>query len=113
MVKRRPLALVLLAGMGAAGCGSSHSVGVAGGTIAIGASVPQATLLKSVLGIHVGTEASTVQTRLGEPFARVRRNDRQTCWAYHAKQPGTSVDAIDFCIGPSQRVEKILIGVHL
>lgn len=95
-----------------AGCGSSRSVRVVGGTIEIGPDVSESSLLKSVLGIKIGAKASDVMARLGEPFAKVAAG-RQICWAYHAKQQGTSVDAIDFCMGPNERVKRISIGVHL
>jgi hypothetical protein len=105
------LVLVIVWGVGLAGCGSSRSVRVVGGTVEVGRGVSEASLLKSVVGIKIGTRASGVRARLGEPFARVAAGS-QTCWAYHAKQGRTSLDAIDFCMSRRQRVERISIGVH-
>jgi hypothetical protein len=105
------VALAFALGVTLAGCGSSRSVRVVGGTIEIGRDVSEASLLKSVVGITIGTKASGVRARLGEPFAKVAAGS-QTCWAYHAKQPATSLDAIDFCMGRDQRVKRISMGVH-
>jgi hypothetical protein len=66
---------------------------------------------ETVLGIRRGTPASVVRARLGIPFAKIR-SGRDTCWAYRARQAGTSVDALDFCINKQRRVRRILIGVH-
>lgn len=110
---RAALVVVLVFACGAVlvGCGSGHSVRLVGDTIEIGKNVSEASLVRSVLGIKVGTEASVVRSRLGKPFAQVGAR-RQTCWAYHARQPESSVSAIDFCVGPNRRVERILIGIH-
>ncbi len=103
--------LAVTLGLSLAGCGSSHSVKLVGSTIEIGRDVSEASLLKAVLGIKVGTEASVVRARLGKPFATVPARG-SVCWAYHANQAKSSLDAVDFCIGPNRRVKRILIGVH-
>lgn len=110
---RAAAAVVLVFGCGAVltGCGSGDSAKLVGDTIEIGQNVSGTSLVKSVLGIEVDTQASVVRSRLGKPFAKVGAR-RQTCWAYHASQPGSSVDAIDFCMGPNRRVKRILIGGH-
>lgn len=109
------LSLIVVAaivfGVSLAACGSSHNAKSEGGTIVIGQDVREASLLKSVRGIGIGTEAATVRARLGQPFAKVAAG-RETCWAYHADQDGTSVDAIDLCMSPAHRVRRISIGVH-
>jgi hypothetical protein len=112
MVKR-PLVVVLafILGVGLAGCGGGHGVKVVGHTIEIGQDVSETSLVRSVLGIKVGTRASGVRARLGAPFAKVG-SGHQTCWVYHAHQSRTSLDAIDFCMSRSQRVERIVTGVH-
>jgi hypothetical protein len=112
MVKR-PLVvgLVLSLGVGLAGCGGGHGVKVVGHTIEIGQDVSETSLVRSVLGIEVGTKASGVRARLGAPLAKVG-SGHETCWVYHAHQPKSSLDAIDFCMSRSQRVERIVTGVH-
>jgi hypothetical protein len=112
MVKR-PLVVVLVLslGVGLAGCGGDHGVKVVGHTIEIGQNVSETSLVRSVLGVKVGTKASGVRARLGAPFAKVGSR-HQTCWVYHAHQPKTSLDAIDFCMSRNQRVERIVTGVH-
>jgi hypothetical protein len=74
--------------------------------------ISASSLRHSVIGISVGTSASDVRKKLGEPFTRVA-SQRQSCWVYHARQPGTALDALDFCIDKSAKVARILIGVHL
>ena len=122
MVKRSlAVVLALVLGVCLAGCGSGHSVKFVDGTIEIGRDVSDASLLKSVRGIKIGTDAQEVRARLGKPFAKVAAGP-QTCWAYHASQGGSasslslrggsSVDAIDFCTSANQQVRRILIGVH-
>jgi hypothetical protein len=49
----------------------------------------------------------------GKPFAKVAGGQHQICWAYHAFQPRTSIDALDFCLSKQQKVERISIGWHL
>src|SRR5205823_182070 len=78
---KRPLVVVLalIVGVGLAGCGGGHGVKVVGHTIEIGQDVSETFLMRSVLGIKVGTPASGVRTRLGAPFAKVG-SGHQTCW---------------------------------
>jgi hypothetical protein len=106
-----PLALVGLA-FTLAACGSQRDASVDHGVIKIRSGVSGSSLRKSVLGITIGTNASTVRAKLGAPFAKVR-SEGDTCWAYHAEQPGTSLDALDFCFNTAQRVRRISTGVHL
>ena len=110
---RRALVVVLAVTLGVSlpGCGSGHSVKLVGGRIEIGREVSETSLLKSVLGIKIGTKASLVRGRLGEPFAKVRARGL-VCRAYHANRAKSSLDALDFCMSPNQRVKRILIGVH-
>jgi hypothetical protein len=109
---------MLLTLAAAAGCGGSNEVTYSNGVIHIGVGVNVrggSPLTKSVLGIRVGTTENIVEARLGEPYARP-----QNCWAYHADQGGSSttynapsaIDAIDFCMTPSHRVGRILLGGH-
>lgn len=93
-------------------CGSHPTAKVAGGVIEVRSGVSGSSLRHSVVGIAVGTSASDVRRKLGEPFARVS-SQGQSCWAYHANQPGTALDALDFCIDKSEKVARILTGVHL
>jgi hypothetical protein len=84
-------------------------------TIEIGSGVPVSSLLKGVQGISRGTSAVKLLSVFGRPFAKVSsvdHGDRETCWAYHAHQARTSIDALDFCIDKAQRVQRILIGEH-
>src|SRR5947209_13603491 len=102
------LLLALLMVALAAGCGSGGKTTFSNGVIHIGQGVRAAVRTKSVLGISRGANESAVRARLGEPFAKVRAG-RDICWAYHADQSGTSVDAIDFCMSPTQQVTRILL----
>ena len=92
--------------------GSQSNAKVLGGVIEIRNGTTSASLRKSVLGIKPGTSASEVRQKLGRPFATLRSNG-QSCWAYHASQPGTALDALDFCMNKSEKVVRILTGVHL
>jgi hypothetical protein len=93
-------------------CGSHPSAKVVRGVIDVRSGISGSSLRHSVVGIMVGTSASEVRRKLGEPFARVSSHG-QSCWAYHAAQPGTSLDALDFCMDKSETVARILTGVHL
>ena len=95
-----------------AACGAQRDARVDHGVIKIRSGVSGSSLRRSVLGITMGTKASTVRAKLGVPFAKVR-SDGDTCWAYRAEQPGTSLDALEFCFNTAQRVSRILTGVHL
>jgi predicted small secreted protein len=109
------LALVTLAlivcGFMLSACGSSTRVSIARGVIHLGRAVPESSLHKSVLGIKRGTDAATVHSRLGQPFAAPRARGL-TCLAYRAEQSGSAIDALDFCIDADHRVQRILVGVH-
>jgi hypothetical protein len=100
--------LVLLA---LTACGSHPSAKLVRGVIEVRSGVSSSSLRHSVIGITVGTSTSHVSRKLGEPFARVSSR-RESCWAYHASQPGTALDALDFCMDNSGKVARILTGVH-
>ena len=63
-----PLVLVVLA-FTLAACGTQRDASVAHGVIKIRSGVSGSSLRKSVLVITTGTNASTVQAKLGLPFA--------------------------------------------
>jgi hypothetical protein len=109
-----PLMLIGLA-LTTTACESKGNATLRHGTIEIRRGVPPSSLQRNgVLGISRGTSASRVLSVLGTPFAKVAvPSERETCWAYRARQPGTSIDALDFCINHAQRVARIVIGVHL
>jgi hypothetical protein len=102
---------LIVCGFTLSACGSSTRVNVTGGVIHLGRGVQFASLHKSVLGIKRGTEAAVVRSRLGQPFATPRAR-RLTCLAYRAEQSGSAVDALDFCIDATHRVQRIVVGVH-
>lgn len=93
-------------------CGSHPSAKVVRGVIEVRGGISGSSLRHSVVGIKVGTSVADVQQKLGEPFAKVS-SEGQSCWAYHANQPGTPLDALDFCMDKSAKVARILTGVHL
>jgi len=95
-----------------AGCGSSSHVTSSGDVIHIGRGVQSSSLTKSVLGITKGTEAKVVRSRLGRPINESRTRGLTCSW-YRAEQPNSSIDGVGFCIGSKQRVERILLSVHL
>jgi hypothetical protein len=64
-----------------------------------------------VLGITKGTEAAVVRSRLGRPVNE-NRTRGLTCSWYRAEQEDSAIDGLGFCIGPKQRVERILLAVH-
>lgn len=106
------LALVLVGvAFTLAACGAQRDARVDHGVIKIRSGVSGSSLRRSVLGITLGTSVSTVRAKLGVPFAKVRSGG-DTCWAYHAEQPGTSLDALDFCFDTTEQVRRILTGVH-
>jgi hypothetical protein len=95
-----------------AACGSQPSAKLVRGVIDVRSGISESSLRHSVIGISVGTSASDVQRKLGEPFTSVS-SQGQSCWVYHARQPGTALDALDFCMDKSAKVARILTGVHL
>ena len=100
----------------ASACGSHPKVTVRHGTIEVRQGVPMSSLLTSVLAINRGSSAPEVRSAFGTPFTKVApmfHGERETCWVYHARQPGTALSALDFCMNKAQRVERILIAVHL
>jgi hypothetical protein len=97
----------------ATACGSHPNVAMRHGTIEVRRGVEAPSLLKGVLGISRGSSASAVYSAFGPPWTKVSprfRGERETCWVYHAHQPETSLDALDFCMTNTQQVERILIG---
>ena len=105
-----PLAFLLVV-LALTACGSHPSAKYRGRVIDVRSRASGSSLRHSVLGITVGTSALDVRRRLGEPFAKVASRG-QSCWAYHASQPETALDALDFCIDKSGKVARILTGVH-
>jgi hypothetical protein len=102
----------LLVVLALTGCGSHPSAKLVRGVIEVHSGVSSASLRHSVMGITVGTSATHVRRKLGEPFARIS-SAGQSCWAYYARQPGTALDGLDFCIDRNGKVARILTGVHL
>jgi hypothetical protein len=94
------------------GCGSSTHVTFSHGVIHIGRGVQFSSLTKSVLGITKGTEAAVVRFRLGRPVNE-NRTRGLTCSWYRAEQEDSAIDGLGFCIGPKQRVARILLAEHL
>jgi hypothetical protein len=71
--------------------------------------------MSGIEGVRPGTGASKVLSVFGRPFAKVPASvhgQHQTCWAYHAFQPRTSIDALDVCLNEEQKVERIRLGEH-
>jgi hypothetical protein len=95
-----------------AGCGAHPAAKRVQGVIQVQSGVSGSSLRQAVLGIRPGTSAAVVRKKLGDPFAKVSSLG-QSCWAYHASQPGTALDALDFCIDRSGKVARILTGMHL
>jgi hypothetical protein len=104
--------LSLLGLLAVTACGSHPSAKVVRGAIRVRSGTSGSSLRHSVVGITMGTSASDVREKLGEPFAKVS-SQGELCWAYHASQPGTALDALDFCMDKSGKVARILTGVHL
>jgi hypothetical protein len=65
-----------------------------------------------VLGITKGTAAAVVRSRLGRPVNE-NRTRGLTCSWYRAEQEDSAIDGLGFCIDAKQRVERILLSVHL
>ena len=103
--------LVVLCVAVIAGCGSSTHVTASGGVIHIGRGVQPSSLTRSVLGITKGTDAAVVRSRLGRPINE-NRTRGLTCSWYRAEQDNSAIDGLGFCIGPKQRVDRILLAVH-
>jgi hypothetical protein len=84
-------------------------------TIEIGRGVRASALLSGVQGVSRGTGAAQLFAIFGRPFTKVSvtfGGQQETCWAYHALQPGTSIDGLDFCLNKAQKVERIGLGSH-
>lgn len=110
-MKMAPGVVLLVVVLALTACGSHASAKLVRGVIEVRSGVSGSSIRHSVLGITAGTSARDVRSKLGEPFARVS-SQGQSCWVYHASQPGTALDALDFCIDKSAKVARILIGVH-
>jgi hypothetical protein len=84
-------------------------------TIVIPPRVRASALMNGVEGVSRGTSVAKVLSVFGRPFVIVPgsiHGRHETCWAYHAFQPRTSIDALDFCMNTKQTVERIALGVH-
>jgi hypothetical protein len=97
------------------GCGSHPAVALHSGTIEVRRDVNVSSLLQGVLGVRPGSSSTDVRDTFGTPFAKTSsafHGHPDTCWAYRAHQPDSSLDALDFCVNRAQRVDRVLIGVH-
>ena len=113
---RRLTVTATIVAMTLSGCASQKPVSVENGPIVVRRDVADSSLLRGVLGIHVGSSASALRGTLGEPFTKITdtfQGQRETCWAYHARKSHSSLDALDFCVNASGRVRRIGIGSHL
>jgi hypothetical protein len=115
---KAPLAFIVAIVMAIvlAGCGSQKPVAVRNGVIVLRHGIPDSSLFHGVLGVHVGSPSTEVQKTFGSPFRKISDThfgQRETCWAYHAQQRGSSLDGLDFCVNTSGQVSRILIGEHL
>jgi hypothetical protein len=99
---------LIVCGVALSGCGASTKVQRVGNTTEIGRGVQSASLIKSILGVRVGTRAAVARSRLGAPAAK-QRLGKFTCWVYLAHQPGYVRREIDLCMS-HQRVAGISLG---
>jgi hypothetical protein len=114
-MRRFSVAVAILA-LALSGCGTQKPVSIKNGTIVVRRDVVESSLFRGVLGVHVGSSASALSRTFGEPFTKITdtfHGERETCWAYHARQSHSSLDAIDFCVNSAGRVGRIGIGSHL
>jgi hypothetical protein len=68
------------------------------------------------LGVKKGSRADEVRRVFGSPWMKTRsrfHGQPETCWVYHAREAGTSIDVLGFCINKLRRVSRLGIGVHL
>jgi hypothetical protein len=111
-----PIGLLLGAALlVASGCDSHPAVTVRNGTIEVRHGVDLSSLLHGVIGVRPGSSTTDVQRAFGKPFAKTGSTfdgRPDTCWAYRARQPDSSLSALNFCVNGAQRVDRILIGVH-
>jgi outer membrane protein assembly factor BamE (lipoprotein component of BamABCDE complex) len=105
------LVSVLLVVLTLTACGAHPSAKIVRGVIVVRSGMTASALRHSVAGVAVGASAFDVRKKLGKPFTRVS-SQGQSCWVYHARQPGTALDALDFCMDKSGEVARILTGVH-
>ena len=116
--KARAIAIGLLLGaalLTATGCDSHPAVTVDKGTIEVRRDVDLSSLIHGVLGVRPGSPSAEVRETFGTPFAKTGsafHGHPDTCWAYRAHQPDSSLTALDFCVTRAQRVDRILIGFH-
>jgi hypothetical protein len=90
------------------GCGASTKIQRVGNVIEIGRAVQSASLIKSILGVRLGTSAAVARSRLGAPAGK-QPLGRYTCWVYLAHQPGYVRREIDLCMSHG-RVAGISLG---
>jgi hypothetical protein len=114
----RTISIRLLVGAAllvASGCDSHPAVSVRKGTIEVRRDADLSSLIHGVLGVRPGSPSAEVRETFGTPFAKtgsVFQGHPDTCWAYRAHQPDSSLTALDFCVTRAQRVDRILIGFH-
>lgn len=90
-------------------CGASTKVSRVHGVIEIGGGVKSSSLVKSVLGVGVGTSTTAMRQRLGAASGK-EPIDNLTCWVYRAHQPGYTNRELDFCVSRKERVSAISLG---
>jgi hypothetical protein len=118
VTRARTIGIGLLLGaamLTASACASHPAVALHNGTIEVRRDVDVSSLLHSVLGVRPGSPSADVRETFGTPFAKIGsafHGRPETCWAYRAHRPDSSLDALDFCVNRAQRVDRILIGVH-
>jgi hypothetical protein len=114
----RTIAIGLLLGAAllvASGCGSHPAVTVRDGVIEVRRDVDLSSLIHGVVGVRPGSSSADVQDAFGTPFAKTGsafHGRPDTCWAYRAHQPDSSLVALNFCVNRARRVKRILIGIH-
>lgn len=109
IVRRAHVVLGLIAcGVILTGCGASTRIQRVGNVIEIGRGVESASLIKSILGVRVGTRAAVVRSRLGAPAGKQPLGN-YTCWVYLAHQAGYTRREIDVCVS-RERVAGISLG---
>ena len=93
------------------GCGSHPSARMVRGVIEVRRGVSRSSLRHSVMGITAGKPSAVeVRRKLGSPVEKIPSYPAQSCWAYHAHQPGTSIGFLSFCMNKRGTVARILIA---
>jgi hypothetical protein len=108
-VRHAFVVLCLIAcGVTLSGCGASTKVQRVGNVIQVGRGVQSASLVKSILGVRIGTREAVARSRLGAPAGK-QPLGKYTCWVYLAHQPGYVRREIDVCMS-HERVAAISLG---